>query len=181
MSKRRRWPEINRRQVNDRDDEDPVDKSRDGSKAQSSVPTSPPPSFHSRASSPNRRGSAVDPALADAFDADDASDDEDETDDRQRLVRQPVSPLTASPGHDAMHFASPGEHAGAHAASSGSRPRLMGGGIGTDGVFANLSARPERRGSEKEEQPPVRLSAGRRQTRYDANRPRCQDVRASRR
>lgn len=35
----------------------------------------------------------------------------------------------------------------------------MGGGVGTDGVFANMSARPERTdgNAEKEEQPPVCL------------------------
>jgi hypothetical protein len=41
---------------------------------------------------------------------------------------------------------------------SGSRPtRIVGGGHGSDGVFANLSARPERGSSdpEKDEQPPV--------------------------
>lgn len=141
-------------QVNDRDDEDPVGKSLAEPKPQHDVPASPPPSFHSRASSPNRRGSSVDTALADAFDADDASDEDDDADDRQRLVRQTVSPLTASPGHDATRFAAPVDQA-EHIASSASRPRVVGGGNGTDGVFANLSARPERRNSEKEEQPPV--------------------------
>ncbi|EQL01130.1 hypothetical protein G6O67_003598 [Ophiocordyceps sinensis] len=140
--------------VNDRDDEDPVGKSLAEPKPQHDVPASPPPSFHSRASSPNRRGSSVDTALADAFDADDASDEDDDADDRQRLVRQTVSPLTASPGHDATRFAAPVDQAEAHIASSASRPRVVGGGNGTDGVFANLSARPERRNSEKEEQPP---------------------------
>ncbi|PFH58609.1 hypothetical protein XA68_13450 [Ophiocordyceps unilateralis] len=128
--------------VNDHDVEDPVDRS------QRPVPSSPPPSFHSRDSSPTRRGS-VDPALADAFDAEDGSDDDDEADDRQRLVRQNATQLPAeSPPH------SPAARE-VEAASSGSRPRYVGGGVGTDGVFANLSARPERTDSEKEEQPPT--------------------------
>jgi hypothetical protein len=36
--------------------------------------------------------------------------------------------------------------------------RVMGGGVGSDGVFANMSARPERVESEKEEMPPVSAS-----------------------
>ncbi|KJZ74716.1 hypothetical protein HIM_05833 [Hirsutella minnesotensis 3608] len=137
--------------VNDHDDEDPVNEP----KSQPPVPSSPPPSFHSRSSSPVRRGSGpVDPALADAFDADDASDDDD-ADDRQRLVRQNTTPSTGLATNGPV---SPLDTSSAPMTSqvpSGSRPRYMGGGVGTDGVFANLSARPERRGSEKEEQPPT--------------------------
>ncbi|PHH74326.1 hypothetical protein CDD80_3165 [Ophiocordyceps camponoti-rufipedis] len=129
--------------VNDHDVEDPVDRSRDP------VPSSPPPSFHSRSSSSSRRGS-VDPALADAFDAEDGSDDDDDADDRQRLVRQNSTQMPpASPPHSPATAREP------ESASSGSRPRYVGGGVGTDGVFANLSARPERTDSEKEEQPPT--------------------------
>ncbi|MBZ5798131.1 hypothetical protein K8353_49810, partial [Burkholderia contaminans] len=57
------------------------------------IPNSPPPSFHSRASSPINRNGRVNNDLADAFDDDDASDD-DEADDRQRLVRQNSTPTT---------------------------------------------------------------------------------------
>ncbi|POR36725.1 Metal homeostatis protein BSD2, partial [Tolypocladium paradoxum] len=114
------------------------------------------PSFHSRASSPTQRGH-VDPDLAGAFDADDASDD-DEPDDRQRLVRQSTTPSSASissgsaPHLEAFHGQATNPP---DTTSSGSRPRVMGGGVGTDGVFANLSARPERTESEKDEQPPT--------------------------
>ncbi|RCI12328.1 hypothetical protein L249_0680 [Ophiocordyceps polyrhachis-furcata BCC 54312] len=130
-------------QVNDRDVEDPVDRS------QHNMPSSPPPSFHSRSSSPSRRDPPVDSALADAFDAEDGSDDEDEADDRQRLVRQNSTPLAPDSPPQSPTVREP------EAASSGSRPRYVGGGVGTDGVFANLSARPERTDSEKEEQPPT--------------------------
>ncbi|PHH90052.1 hypothetical protein CDD83_4624 [Cordyceps sp. RAO-2017] len=137
--------------INDRDDEDHVDGTvSESTTPPLAIPSSPPPSFHSRASSPSRRG--VDPALADAFDADDASDDDDDADDRQRLVRQNTTPSTscATPPTGA-----PAQSTDAPAVSSGSRPRYVGGGVGTDGVFANLSARPERVDSEKEEQPPT--------------------------
>lgn len=119
------------------------------------IPNSPPPSFHSRASSPTRRNT-VDPDLADAFDDDDAS--EDETDDRQRLVRQNSTP-TISSSSDVSRPTPPVAQPNVYAAadSSGSRPRVMGGGFGSDGVFANMSARPERTdsSSEKDELPPV--------------------------
>ncbi|KAF7562924.1 hypothetical protein G7046_g1181 [Stylonectria norvegica] len=114
------------------------------------VPNSPPPSFHSRSSSPTRQ-SRVDPDLADAFDSDDDSDDE--TDDRQRLVRQTSTPLTSST--ESVSAAQPPAQPPVLPSiiASGSRPRVMGG--GGDGVFANLSARPERAADpEKEEMPP---------------------------
>ncbi|KOS22465.1 Metal homeostatis protein BSD2 [Escovopsis weberi] len=124
------------------------------------TPNSPPPSFHSRSPSParNNRQGRVDPALADAFDGDDASDDED-ADDRQRLVR-PSSTPDERPTNDAVHTSSsptPPTTLPSNTNSSGSRPRVMGGGVGTDGVFANMSARPERtdEAAEKEEMPPT--------------------------
>ncbi|KAG9252143.1 metal homeostatis protein bsd2 [Emericellopsis atlantica] len=118
------------------------------------TPFSPPPSFHSRSSSPNsRRHQQVDSTLADAFDDDDDNTD-DESDDRQRLVRQnsmpnnagASSPAVAQPSH---HFANP------NADNVQRTTRVMGGGNATDGVFANMSARPERQDAEKEEQPPT--------------------------
>ena len=54
------------------------------------IPNSPPPSFHSRHASPERRNH-VDPDLADAFGGDDDESD-DEADDRQRLVQGPSAP-----------------------------------------------------------------------------------------
>ena len=52
------------------------------------IPSSPPPSFRSRASSPTRHPRTVDQNLADTFDADGSdSDEENDGDDRQRLMR----------------------------------------------------------------------------------------------
>ncbi|KAL6808517.1 heavy metal ion homeostasis protein [Trichoderma sp. SZMC 28015] len=121
------------------------------------IPNSPPPSFHSRASSPNRNG-RVNNDLADAFDDDDASDDE--ADDRQRLVRQNSTPTirsTSDSSRSSAPAASASIPATADTTSSSSRPRVMGGGNASDGVFANMSARPERgdANAEKEEQPPT--------------------------
>lgn len=124
------------------------------------APSSPPPSFHSRASSTGPRNRHVnDPALADAFDADD-SDSDDEPDDRQRLVRHNSEP--ASPGGSST-LNTPPEPARANAsatnanapAAAASGMRVFGSGIQNDGIFSNLTAKPERGGSEKEEQPPV--------------------------
>ena len=114
------------------------------------VPNSPPPSFHSRASSPHRRHQ-VDPTLADAFDDDD-DNSEDEADDRQRLVRQST---LSSNSNDVSSTEYPTPTTSSYPASSARSGRIMGGGNGTDGVFANMSARPERQDSEKDEQPPV--------------------------
>ncbi|KAK2594465.1 hypothetical protein QQS21_007811 [Conoideocrella luteorostrata] len=119
------------------------------------IPSSPPPSFHSRASSLTRRN-RVDPDLADAFDDDDASSD-DEVDDRQRLVRRNTTPPSpSSPGMPAIDhgLSYPQPVPVQPSASSGSRGRVVGGGVGSDGVFANLSAKPERTDSEKDEMPP---------------------------
>lgn len=49
-------------------------------------------------------------------------------------------------------------NAAAAAAAVGSNRVVFGSGIQSDGVFSNLTAKPERGGSEKEEQPPVCLS-----------------------
>lgn len=120
------------------------------------TPNSPPPSFHSRATSPERRH-RVDPDLADAFGDDDDDESEDEQDDRQRLVRGNSTP-TAEPAHDAGSaqpatnrngYQSVPQPAGAQAG------RVYGGGSQADGVFSNMAAKPERGDSEKDELPPV--------------------------
>lgn len=144
-------------------DEEDLHSPVDGSRGLQPVPNSPPPSFHSRQSSPSRTRS-VNPDLADAFNDDD--DSEDEADDRQRLMRQnsdhgsaqppqpnssrsPIASYTPAPPAPPSVVPTPNP--------SASRGRVMGGGMGSDGVFANLSARPERGNpeSEKEEQPPT--------------------------
>lgn len=131
------------------------------------VPNSPPPSFRSRASSPTSRhishSSTVDQNLADTFDADGSDSDEDnDGDDRQRLMRgAPSTPPTeqvttesvsTNPTRPAII-----EQRTTHIpAFTPPRPtgRVYGGGSGSDGVFANLSAKPEP-GAEKEEHPPT--------------------------
>lgn len=139
-------------QVNAQDDDDQVTTPIES--RLNPLPHSPPPSFHSRASSPTRRNH-VDPDLADAFDDPD-DDSDDEADDRQRLVRQ-NSTLTVSSSAqpDSGRPEAPIATASNNAPSSSRR--VMGGGVGSDGVFANLSARPERgvSDSEKDEMPPV--------------------------
>jgi hypothetical protein len=127
------------------------------------IPGSPPPSFHSRASSPQRRNEPVDPTLADAFDDDEASDDE--ADDRQRLVRQNTAPsqsqVTPSSTGDASTNSGSGTYQTANTEVTSSRAgRVIGSGFASDGVFANMSARPERTDSEKDEQPPVGFRLG---------------------
>lgn len=140
--------------VNDQDDD--VHTSLDP-QPMHPTPPSPPPSFHSRASSLTRRNQ-VDPDLADAFDDEDDGSDDD-ADDRQRLVRQTntTAPASCSPDLPAVDDRSrhlPPPSAQQPNASSGSRTRVVGGGAGSDGVFANLSAKPERTDSEKDEMPP---------------------------
>lgn len=114
-------------------------------------PRSPPPSFHSRPSS-LRPGQRVDPNLADAFDAAEDSDDEDTGDDTQRLVRGGPSSPDTHQGSGPLPPRRPTPQAGANGVAS----RVYGGGIQSDGVFSNLTAKPERPNGEKEEQPPVR-------------------------
>jgi hypothetical protein len=127
-------------------------------------PASPPPSFHSRASSPNggasRRLLSDDPlandedrTLADTFDSDsDDDEDADGRDDRQRLMRATPRPddEPATPGIQRRVTEIPVFNT--QTPSSG---RVYGGGNG--GVWANLSAKPTR-GEDAEEKPPVRAS-----------------------
>jgi hypothetical protein len=142
-------------QVSANDEESPISPQ---------TPSSPPPSFRSHASSPTRRPTTVDQNLADTFDANGSdSDEENDGDDRQRLMRgTPTSSSTEQLNTDSRtpsetprppvierrpthlpEFAPP-------------RPtgRVYGGGSGSDGVFANLSAKPEA-GEKTEEHPPV--------------------------
>lgn len=133
------------------------------------VPNSPPPSFRSRASSRDRSNRPVNPDLVDAFDADgdDSDEDEDGSDDRQRLVRGNSTPSFRSE-NTAGRTAAGGETASQQqAAVAGGQPtvvaptssRVYGGGIQSDGVFSNLSAKPETGEGEKDEMPPVCFSS----------------------
>ena len=100
--------------------------------------------------------------MADAFDTD-GDESDDEADDRQRLVRrtsaQALTPSSASqtptqtaPSRQAVNTSETAVHDG-----QATPFRVYGGGIQSDGVFSNLTAKPEL-GEGKEEQPPVSLS-----------------------
>lgn len=131
------------------------------------IPTSPPPSFRSHASSPTRHTRTVDQNLADTFDADGSdSDEENDGDDRQRLMRgTPTSSSTEqlnTVSNTPSEIPRPPviERRPTHLAEfAPPRPtgRVYGGGSGSDGVFANLSAKPEA-GEKTEEHPPVSIS-----------------------
>lgn len=125
------------------------------------IPNSPPPSFRSRASS-RERANAVNDDLADAFDAD-GDDSDDEADDRQRLVRGNSTPsfAEAAQGAGAGATQAGGQSAqqqrpsgGAPSGGVSTSSRVYGSGIQADGVFSNLSAKPERGDGEKDELPP---------------------------
>jgi len=137
------------------------------------VPDSPPPSFRSRASSRrtsqdnNHNRSEEERNLHDAFDApsDDESDDGNNADQRRLIQRTPShsssnasEPTTSQPR--AQRPASPQRTVTqipvyaptpATAAAGG---RIYGGGSGSDGVWANLAAKP-RAGEDVEEKPPT--------------------------
>jgi len=141
-------------QVNSHDDDDVQSPTSPDSAHQ--IPHSPPPSFRSRTSSPSsRRLLAQDPLaqdpdhdLQDAFDDGEASDAENDGDDRQRLMRaEPAAPQPSdtTPQHHIQRRVTE-LPAFRPMPSSASRP--------TDGVFANLSAKPER-GEQLDEKPPV--------------------------
>ena len=128
------------------------------------VPSSPPPSFRSRASSPTSRlNEPVDQNLADTFDADGSdSDEENDGDDRQRLMRGTPSTSSAEGIQTPATTTTDGQapvptierratYLPVFAPTTG---RVYGGGSASDGVFANLSAKPET-GEKTEEHPPV--------------------------
>lgn len=162
-------------QVNAQDEDDHVESPI---RHHQPSPISPPPSFHSRASSPQRYNNHVDPTLADAFD-DDGDDSDDEADDRQRLVRQNSTPSGgANDGSSSQITPEQSPAYGTPSPDTAARSgRVVGGGIATDGVFANMSARPERQETEKDEQPPVSLGYSRQRQDNHSNMP--SDIRAS--
>jgi hypothetical protein len=117
------------------------------------VPSSPPPPFSSRPSSPSNLLSTHDPliededrTLADAFGSpsDDEDDDEQNTDEqeRRRLVqRQNTEPAVETRVTQYPAFAP-------------TTQRVYGTGRANDGVFANLSAKPSQQ-DDVDEKPPV--------------------------
>jgi len=139
-----------------------------------STPASPPPSFRSRTSSPGSRHptnnpngtNTVDQTLADTFDADGLdSDEENDGDDRQRLMRG--TPAESSVEGETIYTPETTSTDGSNRPPVIERRvthlpvfapttpgRVYGGGSGSDGVFANLSAKPES-GEKLEEHPPT--------------------------
>lgn len=163
-------------QVNQQDHED--DDNYDSpvtptSRTHQEIPHSPPPSFRSRNSSPSsRRLLNQDPLhseneddrnrdMADAFDD---SDNEDESDDRQRLMRNntsrsvssqnesaPPRPLAAPPAIERRITSIPSF---APSTTTRTAPKPA-----SDGVFANLSAKPTPGGEPTDDKPPTYAEA----------------------
>jgi len=133
------------------------------------TPSSPPPSFRSVESTPTSRhfpndfGAPVDQNLADTFDADGSDSDEDnDGDDRQRLMRgtpssssseQIATPATTATSNPPM-IERRATILPVFVTQPPTGTRIFGGGSGSDGVFSNLSAKPEA-GEKLEEHPPV--------------------------
>lgn len=123
------------------------------------TPTSPPPSFHSRSHSRSRSHSPEsrrllreDPLENDLDDAFDASDDENDPaeDDRQRLVRRstaPTTPVIERHVTDIPAFRP-------QPTSSIQIPGVTAPRPASDGVFANLSAKPSA-GESTDDKPPT--------------------------
>ncbi|PGH28740.1 hypothetical protein GX50_08515 [[Emmonsia] crescens] len=138
------------------------------------LPSSPPPSFHSRSPSPPSHRilsqdplhSETDQMLADTFgDDDEDSDAEDGSDDRQRLMRGNTTPQADSGstyfgrrgnGGQSQGVSTTGNttQAAPNAPVSTSSRTIRGAGTTNDGVFANLAAKPER-GEKTEDLPPT--------------------------
>ena len=128
------------------------------------TPSSPPPSFHSRASSPTTRNllrqdplsSEGDQTLADTFDDGEASDAENDGDDRQRLMRGGPAP-TSTPQSNETPTTPPIERTVTELPAF--RPQSQARNMNrptNDGVFANLAAKPGV-GETSDEKPPVSL------------------------
>jgi hypothetical protein len=160
-------------QVDAHDDED--DETTAHPSPAGRYPSSPPPSFYSRSSSPTSRlmssqdplHSEADQTLADAFGDDGReSDAEEEPDDRQRLMRGNNQPSgsnrpdtrSAENGQQRPVLQRRYTQIPTFNLPTAASARVMrGAGTTNDGVFANLAAKPER-GEKDEDLPPVRLS-----------------------
>ncbi|BDD55573.1 hypothetical protein MAP00_001073 [Monascus purpureus] len=161
------------------DTHDDSDGEPDHSRLNAAIPSSPPPSFHSRSSSPSSRrllhdepsrNNEADTALTDAFGAEDESDADEEPDDRQRLMR--ANPESRTSTHNINEAASSSDartetQSESHGLGTRGRsgtvlPTFSGSTAPSgrvinstnDGVFANLAAKPER-GEKTEDLPPV--------------------------
>lgn len=146
------------------------------------IPSSPPPSFRSRASSPSSRHllsedpitTEAERTLADTFDDGSDSDDDGRNagDDRQRLMRahshhSGSEQRTANDGNGAnmpgavtrLPVVVPPASSNAPIRTYTSATPFSTFSHSNDGVFANLDAKPER-GEKLEEQPPVSYFIG---------------------
>lgn len=174
----RRWDTNPAPQVNAHDEDDRSESLQSLPSRTYGAPSSPPPSFHSRSSSPSSRrllredphSTDADQTLADTFGEGNDSDDDDEPDDRQRLMRANVEPADSShaaasraeSSAESQNTPSPTGHPRSPTilpsfttptpTTTGSS-RVMS--SANDGVFANLAAKPER-GEKTEDLPPVR-------------------------
>lgn len=96
--------------------------------------------------------------MEDAFGTD-GEDSDDEPDDRQRLVRGNSFPVSNGSTRSGIDASSGGNARPvgpiAQSGASATPFRVYGGGIQSDGVFSNLTAKPEAGAGEKEEQPPT--------------------------
>lgn len=137
-----------------------------------SVPSSPPPSFRSRASSPTSQHllnsedpltSEADRTLADTFDDGSDSESHNGGDDRQRLMRGNTTESTDVQTTTVNDGARPVPIQRTVTEFPGITPVVPGRTRGmpystfassNDGVFANLSAKPERGEKQEEEKPP---------------------------
>lgn len=171
----RRNNKLTIRQVNqhDHDDDDnnesPITPT---SPERREIPQSPPPSFHSRNSSPSSRrllnqdplhSDAEDDRDRDLADAFDDSDNEDDSDDRQRLMRSNTSRSTSSQNEAAalppVSAPPPVERrvtsipSFAPTTTPRAAPKPA-----SDGVFANLSAKPSA-GEPIDDKPPTYAEA----------------------
>ncbi|KAK2768668.1 hypothetical protein FQN54_000524 [Arachnomyces sp. PD_36] len=160
--------------VNPHDEDD--DDERLPRSADANTPSSPPPSFYSRSTSPSSRrllsqdplNEDADRELADTFGDDGESDSEDERgDDRQRLMRGNVQQTTSQDDSSSPSNTQDGDRPPAverrvtmlpafNSQAPAPSGRVVGGGNSStnDGVFANLAAKPER-GEKTEDQPPT--------------------------
>ncbi|KAL8933237.1 MAG: hypothetical protein Q9216_006460 [Gyalolechia sp. 2 TL-2023] len=153
----------------DQDDQSPTPRANDDFH---SVPSSPPPSFRSRASSPTSQHllnsedpltSEADRTLADTFDDGSDSESHNSGDDRQRLMRGNTVPPTEVQTTTVNGEARPLPIQRTVTEFPGITPVVPGRTRGmpystfassNDGVFANLSAKPERGEKQEEEKPP---------------------------
>lgn len=167
-------------QVSANDDEECHDVYQRPSNTENNIPSSPPPSFRSRVSSPSSRHllsedpitTEAERTLADTFDDGSDSDDDghNEGDDRQRLMR--ANTHQSEPEQRVVHdgngsnppaavtrlpVVAPPISSNVPARTYTGAPPFSTFSHSNDGVFANLNAKPER-GEKLEEQPPVRTT-----------------------